>query len=117
MIPDVYVNFSFSLLEPEFTNLNVPYGAVKKSGIGYRGNGVIVFRDGQDGFGAFDATCPQHLDINASVDLSENGVGKATCGHCSTVYFLMNNGYPASGHRLKPYRVTVSAGRVYVTSN
>jgi nitrite reductase/ring-hydroxylating ferredoxin subunit len=117
IIPDVYVNFDFSLQEPEFTNLNVIFGAVKKNDVGYNGNGVIVFRADQDDYKAFDATCPQHIEVNTSVDLNENGSGKTTCPHCNTVYYLMNNGYPNKGYKLKQYRVSVSANRIYVSNN
>lgn len=114
IIPDVYVNFEFSIYEPEFVGLLIPLGAVKKSDVGYNSNGVIVFRTADNGYQAFDATCPQHIDISTSVNLNENGTGKATCPHCKTVYYLMNNGYPSDGYRLKQYRTSVNGNFVRV---
>ncbi|HOZ13529.1 MAG TPA: hypothetical protein PK784_01970 [Tenuifilaceae bacterium] len=116
IVPDVYVNFYFSLQEPEFTNLNVTFGSVKKTGVGYKNNGVIVFRADQDEYKAFDATCPQHIDINASVNIDKSESYKAICPHCNTVYFLSNNGFPANGYKLKQYRVTPS-GNAFNVSN
>ena len=106
IIPDVYVNFQFSIYEPGYNNLTVIYGATKKEYEGYDNNGVIVFRSDLNEYKAFDATCPQHITISTSVNLNENGSGKATCPHCQTVYYLMNNGYPANGYRLKQYRTS-----------
>lgn len=114
IIPDVYVNFQFSVYEPGFNNLTVPFGAVKKSGVGFNKNGVIVFKADQGDFKAFDATCPQHVEVSTSVNLKENGSGQAVCPHCSTIYYLYNNGYPAKGYKLKQYRTSVNGDFVNV---
>lgn len=114
IVPDTYVNFQFNIYEPGYNNLTVIYGAVKKSGAGYSNNGVIVFRSDQSEYQAYDATCPQHISIITSVNLNENGSGKATCPHCNTVYYLMNNGYPAKGYKLKQYRTFANGDFVSV---
>ncbi len=116
IVPDVYVNFDFSTQEPEFINLNVIFGAAKKTGVGYNNNGVIVFRADQNDYKAFDATCPQHIETKTPVTLNSNGTGKATCPTCNTVYYLMNNGYPANGYKLKQYRTTVNGDFIRVTN-
>lgn len=114
VIPDVPVNLEFNLKEPAFVNLNVVMGAVKVDGYGYRGNGVIIFRSADNELLAFDATCPKHIDINASVNLDASGSGTATCPHCKTVYYLVNYGYPKDGYPLKRYRVLWSGDYVRV---
>jgi len=105
IIPDVPVNIEFNLKEPRYINLNVVMGAVKIDGYGYKNNGVIVFRLNENEILAFDATCPKHIDINASVNLDSNGSGTATCPHCGTTYYLINYGYPKEGYPLKRYQV------------
>jgi len=114
IIPDVPVNIEFNLKEPQFNNLSVVMGAVKIDGYGYRNNGVIVFRLSDSEILAFDATCPKHIDINASVNLDANGSGTATCPHCGTVYYLVNYGYPKNGYPLKRYQVLRSGDYVRV---
>lgn len=116
IVPDVYVNFDFSLQEPDYTNLNAIFGAKKKEGVGYNNNGVIVFRADQEEYKAFDATCPQHIETKTSIELNANGTGKATCPKCNTVYYLMNSGYPANGYKLKQYRTIVNGNFIRVTN-
>jgi len=105
IVPEVPVKIEFNLKEPAYQILNVVMGAVKINNVGYRNNGIIVFRLSQDEILAFDATCPKHIDINASVNLDSNGSGTATCPHCGTVYYLVNQGYPKDGYPLKQYKV------------
>jgi len=114
VIPDVPVNIEFDLNEPQYINLKVVMGAVKIDGYGYKNNGVIVFRLNENEILAFDATCPNHIDINASVNLNPNGSGTATCPHCGTVYYLVNYGYSKEGYPLKQYRVIKNGDDVRV---
>ena len=114
IIPDVLVDIEFNLKEPQYINLNVVMGAVKIDGCGYKNNGVIIFRLDDSEILAFDATCPNHIDINASVNLDSNGSGTATCPHCGTVYFLVRYGYPLEGYPLKQYQVIKNGDYVRV---
>lgn len=116
IVPDVYVRFDFHVNSPEYTNLLVPLGAVKRAGVGFNNNGVIVFRTSDYGYQAFDATCPQHITNSTSVNINANESYKATCPYCNTVYYLSNNGFPTKGYKLKQYRVTVSGEIVYVSN-
>lgn len=106
IVPDIPVHIEFNLNEPFYNAITVPMGTVKITNVGYNNNGIIVFRLNQEEILAFDATCPQHIAVNASVALDENGSGTATCPHCHTVYYFYNNGYPAKGYKLKSYRVS-----------
>jgi len=114
IVPDVYVDFYFHINSPEYVGLLVPLGSVKKTGVGYKNNGVIVFRTANYGYQAFDATCPQHISISTSVSIDENESYKAVCSHCNTVYYLSNNGFPANGYKLKQYRVILNGDVVNV---
>ena len=114
IIPDVPVDIEFNLNLPQYNDLNFVMGAVKIDGCGYKKNGVIVFRLNESEILAFDATCPNHIDINASVNLDSNGSGTATCPHCGKVYSLVRYGYPDEGYQLKRYQVIKNGDYVTV---
>jgi nitrite reductase/ring-hydroxylating ferredoxin subunit len=115
IVPDVAVDITLQLSLPQYSALNAVNNAIKLGGYGYRGNGVVVYRYSLDQFYAFDATCPQHIEQNASVALDDNGsAGTATCPHCKTVYYLYNDGYPKSGYRLKKYSTALQGGSLHV---
>ena len=114
IIPDVLVDIEFNLNLPQYNDLNFVMGAVKIDGCGYKKNGVIVFRLNESEILAFDATCPNHIDINASVNLDSNSSGTATCPHCGKVYSLVRYGYPDEGYPLKWYKVIKNGDYVRV---
>jgi hypothetical protein len=127
IVPDVPVNLQINLTLPEFSALNAIGNAVMIKGyaggvqVGYNNNGIIAYRrldnSTSEPFFAFDASCPQHIEVSTSVTLDENGFAQtATCPHCSTVYNLENHGYPSSGYALKRYRTSVSGNMLYVTN-
>lgn len=117
IVPDVYVYISINLDLPQYNSLNSTNNAIKIANEGYNKNGVIVYRYSLDEFFAFDATCPQHIEISKSVNLDDNGTaGTATCPHCQTVYFFASLGYPSSGFPLKRYSTSLS-GRILTVSN
>ena len=117
IVPDVYVYISLNLDLPSYNALNSVNNAIKIPNEGYNKNGVIVYRYSMEEFYAFDATCPQHIDVSTSVNLDDNGTaGTATCPHCQTVYYFASLGYPSSGYALKRYSVSFS-GRIVTVSN
>ncbi len=116
IIPDVSVDFSINLNLPNYNVLSNPNVAIKYPGVGYNRNGVIVYRYSLDEFYAFDATCPQHIDVSTSINLDQNGTsGTATCPHCNTIYYLVSGG-TSKGYPLKKYRTSfdVNSKIVYV---
>ncbi len=127
IVPDVPVNLQINLLLPEFSALNAIGNAVIINGYaggsqnGYDNNGIIVYRrldnSTSEPFFAFDATCPQHIEISTAVILDDGGFAQtATCPHCNTVYNLENFGYPTTGYPLKRYRTSVSGNMLYVSN-
>ena len=122
VIPDVTVDFTIDLLDPEFTGLNV-IGATDTidastnnwgfRSSGYDNNGIIIY-SGHDEYYAYDRTCPH--------DFSENGLSVrikvdaslAVCPECGTSYALSAYGTPLSGPGrlpLKNYKTSFDGER------
>ncbi len=87
--PGMYVDFQISLDDPEFFPLNAPGTAVIVSrGPGYYGyQGVIVYRNTETEFFAYDNTCPH----DAKKLIIESGwIAKDTV--CGSTFALPLNG-------------------------
>jgi hypothetical protein len=118
IVPDTHVNFTINLELSQYIDLKVEGNSYKILYEGYNDNGVILFRNIQpinspEAFLAFDATCPQHFEISASINI-DGRVG--TCPHCNTTYFFEMNGYPNKGYPLKRYR-TILNGTMLTVRN
>ena len=130
MIPDVYVDFTINLNDPQFVNLNALGGSYiinaytnnwPYSG-GYDDNGIIIYA-GVDEFYAYDRTCPHDyvvngLSIKVNIDISSSLY--AICPRCSTSYSLPAGGTPASGigrYPLKNYKTSIYGNSVRVWNN
>jgi len=121
VIPDVYVDFTLDLNDPEFINLNAVGGTVTvnentnnygQRSAGFAGNGIIVHA-GVDEFFAYDRTCPHDYSIDESGIKINIDFIQAICPKCSTVYELSVGGVPGSGpgrYPLKNYK-TIYDGR------
>ena len=122
VIPDVFVDFTIDLLDPEFVNLSVIGisdtidAATNNWGYksaGYDGNGIIIY-SGPNEYNAYDRTCPydyavNNLSVKVKVDLSI-----AVCPHCGTKYALSTFGTPISGsgkYPLKNYKTSFDENR------
>jgi len=104
VIPDVYVNFTLDLNDPQFVNLtaigsdtvNARTNNWGSSAAGFDGNGIIIYNGG-DYFSAYDRTCPHdyavnQLSVKVIIDFTI-----ASCPKCGTTYSLAASGTPASG--------------------
>jgi hypothetical protein len=127
VIPDVYVDFNISLNDPEFFILSAPLTSVYVSSstnniglsaAGYDSNGIIIFRNGDDEFLAFDRTCPHDFKVNnKSVRVNILDDIYAVCPECGTKYGLPSFGTPASGigrYPLKNYKTAFNGLIVHV---
>jgi nitrite reductase/ring-hydroxylating ferredoxin subunit len=128
VIPDIYVNFTLNLNDPEFVNLIGFGGSVTvdshtnnwgSGAAGYDGNGIIIC-SGNDEFYAYDRTCPHDyvvnsLSIKVNIDSSNSTIG--VCPKCGTKYGLTVGGTPVSGlgrYPLKNYRTSFQGNYVTV---
>ncbi len=122
VIPDVYVDFTIDLLDPEFVNLAVigtsdSVDATTNNwgykSAGYDGNGIIIY-SGPDEYYAYDRTCPyDYADNGLSIKIRLD-LATAVCSHCGTRYSLSTYGTPVSGpgkYPLKNYKTSFEDDR------
>jgi nitrite reductase/ring-hydroxylating ferredoxin subunit len=104
VVPDVYVNFTLDLSDPEFINLtsigsdtvNAQTNNWGSGAAGFDGNGIIVYNGGDD-FYAYDRTCPHDYAVNGLSVKVKIDFTIAVCPKCGTTYSLSASGTPASG--------------------
>jgi nitrite reductase/ring-hydroxylating ferredoxin subunit len=125
VIPDVYIDFTLDLNDPEFVNLNALGGSdtidarTNNWGLnaaGFNGNGIIIYR-GPDEFYAYDRTCPHDYEVNSMSIKVKIDFTLAVCPKCGTTYGLAAYGTPASGigrYPLKNYRTSFDGRYVRV---
>jgi nitrite reductase/ring-hydroxylating ferredoxin subunit len=128
VIPDVHVDFTLDILDPEFVNLaaigsDTVDGKTNNWGShaagGFMGNGIILYNGG-DAFYAYDRTCPHDYAINELSVKVKIDFTIATCPTCGTVYSLAASGTPASGvgkYPLKNYRTSFDGRFLRVWNN
>ena len=123
VIPDVYIEFTIDLMDPEFSSLLVigVSDTVDSStnnwgfrSAGYDDNGIIIY-SGPDDYFAFDRTCPHDFaESGLSVKVSPDMASIAECPHCGTRYALSAYGTPLSGpgkYPLKNYATSFDDSR------
>ncbi|MDR2802060.1 MAG: hypothetical protein LBB31_02445 [Prevotellaceae bacterium] len=109
-LPDVYVDFQFSLSYPPYTQLRDMYPnaiKVKEHEQGYNLHGIILVRLSENDFRAYDATCTRNIEKETSaLTLSEDRF-TAHCPKCGAEYAIQQAGaYEKNGkYRLQRYRV------------
>ena len=128
VIPYVLVDFTISLNDPYFFDLNAVGNHVlvnsktNNLGIyaaGYDGNGIIIYRAQLDEFFAFDRTCPHDYALDGTSVAVEIDDGEifATCPTCGSKYALPSFGTPSEGpskYPLKVYRTSVNGEYIRV---
>ena len=94
----------------EFTEIWKPYQY-----LGY--GGIVIFRNFDDKFVAFDMACPYEID--RTIRVSVNMAGQAVCPVCGSTYDLgYSEGFPVKGPSkfpMRQYQVSMSGDylRVY----
>lgn len=133
VIPDVYVDFTLDLQDPEFVDLNAAGNSDTinartnnwgRGAAGYGGNGIIVTRGFIDfEFFAYDRTCPHDFavnDLGVKVNIDKENFMRAICPVCSTTYELTLYGTPVTGvgqYQLKNYKTSFDGRWVRVWNN
>jgi hypothetical protein len=132
VIPDVVVDFSIRLTDPQFTMLNAFGNAVLISrntnnigrlAAGYDNNGIIIFSWVDYEFYAYDRTCPHDYALNQqsfAVNIDPSNSMNAICPECGTTYSLGAGGTPSSGigkYPLKNYKTSFDGINVRVWNN
>lgn len=120
VVPDVYVDFSIRLDDPEFQALNAVGNTVYITraydgyrSAGYDNNGILIYRASGEEFYAYDATCPHDFAVNGlsvAVEIENSGDLFAVCPSCQSSYILPAYGAPTddseSAYPLKNYRTS-----------
>lgn len=122
VIPDVYVDFTIDLLDPEFVSLSAIgiSDTIDSStnnwgykSAGYDDNGIIIY-SGPDEYFAYDRTCPYDFAVNNLSVKVNNDYTVAVCPLCATKYALSAYGTPVSGsgkYPLKNYKTSFDGDR------
>jgi nitrite reductase/ring-hydroxylating ferredoxin subunit len=128
VIPDVYVDFTIDLADPEFVILtsvgqtltvNENTNNFGSRAAGYSGNGIII-HSGVGEFFAYDRTCPyDYAELGSAIRINIDNTNSlyAVCPQCKTKYGLPVNGTPAEGigrYPLKNYKTSFDGRRLRV---
>ena len=128
VIPNVYVNFTIDLYDPEFISLNSIGETVTVNkftnnfgylAAGFAENGILI-HSGIDEFFAYDRTCPHdyaHNNLTVRIEIDKSSSMFAVCPECKTKYGLPANGTPVEGigrYPLKNYKTSYDGRRLRV---
>ncbi|WP_321438949.1 hypothetical protein [uncultured Bacteroides sp.] len=123
-IPDVTkFTYQVDLLQANFQSIRNQGQFVSKTlnehnvKLGF--GGLIIGNSYYSGYCAYDAACPVEASSNVVVALTADGLGKAVCPKCKTVYDLNNYGAPngVGTEYLKHYYITVvNEDKLYVSN-
>lgn len=110
VVPETYVdvvininNFPIGLTQ----SIIITNNQVGKTNLGYDNNGIIIFRNSQNEFYAYDRTCTFHVEESVAVNIGSSSLF-AECPVCKSLFQLSFSGYPTDNssaiYPLKQYR-------------
>jgi nitrite reductase/ring-hydroxylating ferredoxin subunit len=111
VVPNVEVKVNYiSIYEPAYNSLLSISGSAIVPGVGYGGNGIIIFRVNEDEFKAYDCTCTYEIAEGNAVIKDSNNVAGAKCPYCGSKYELIFGTVSAgpAKYPLKQYHVYFS---------
>jgi Rieske Fe-S protein len=114
LIPYVTVNIPL-LLYADLANLGVGETLLIDGGV----NGIVLYREADLEFNAYDRTCTLYPEHNEAVVEDSTFFGVFECPDCQSTYLLMNGAAPNSGparYPLVEYRASLQ-GDVLLISN
>jgi len=125
IIPETIVDFTFSLNDPLFIDLNSIGNSVivnssysGQNSAGYMDHGIIIYRASQTEFYAFDRTCTWEESLNQAVEMDLPADLSAECPECGSTYILPSYGYPDKNgpaqYPLKRYSTQFDGTNVWV---
>ncbi|PKP21986.1 MAG: hypothetical protein CVU05_05615 [Bacteroidetes bacterium HGW-Bacteroidetes-21] len=97
LVPAAYVNFTISVADPEFADLQIIGNSVLLTG---GVCGIVIFRLSQDDFVALERNCTFQPNDRCAVLPDSSGL-MLKCPCCSSV-FSMSNGTHMSGEATRP---------------
>lgn len=90
LAPYVTVNINLTLYGSELTQLGPGQSITIDGGV----NGIILYRDYDDNYFAFDRTCPQWPDHDVAVEKDEDWEEFYSCPECHSKFYLVYDGQP-----------------------
>ena len=103
VVPNVYVDFTIMLSDPDYNTLLIPGNSLNVTG---GVNGIIIYRISQDEFAAYDRTCTHNVDENCKVTVDESLVFAVDTACCGSKFLLLDgSAYEGTAiYPLKAYR-------------
>ena len=116
-VPNVAVNFSIDLSNPQYTNLEIVGGWMNVTG-GY--DGIVIYHQTTDNFLAFDRGCTYDCASNTKAILNVQVTGfSAVCPVCGSKFSIVS-GNALSGPAtlpLKQYQASFDGANTLTVSN
>jgi hypothetical protein len=105
---NINIDQSIKLTDFNYTKTNSAF-------LGYKDQGIIIYRIQDNSFRAYDATCPQCLKDNKESSVSIKGL-YCECPECKSQYYFVNDCEPTnksvSEYPLKRYNVYNKAYKI-----
>ena len=112
VVPDTYVNITLINIPSQIginQSMIITNMMASVNSLGYDNNGIILYRNSQNEYFAYDRTCTYHVEESIPVIVWTNPLF-AICPQCSTKYQLYWSGIPAdegpSIYPLKQYKTS-----------
>ncbi|MCF8373371.1 MAG: hypothetical protein K9H64_17260 [Bacteroidales bacterium] len=87
VVPYKYVNFSFSVFDPEYAALTVPGNSITvKGGV----SGILIYRISETDFAAYDRTCTYEISDSCKVKVDDSGIFAVDSTCCYSEYLLLD---------------------------
>lgn len=99
-IPNVLVNFTVYITDPQFSALNAVGGYVYVSG-GVKG--IVIYRHTLDEFFAMERNCPYQPANGAQVSVDSTGLFLQDTG-CGSKFYMTDGGSVANGPATRPLK-------------
>lgn len=114
LIPFVTVNIPL-LLYADLADLGVGETKLLNGGV----NGIVLYREADLEFNAYDRTCTLYPEHNEAVVEDPTFFGVFECPDCSSTYLMMNGAAPNSGparYPLVEYRASLQGDVLLITN-
>ena len=113
-LPNYPVNLQINLSLPQYSNLQFASNHIVEYSQGIRG--IVIFNTGNN-YAAYDVACPNQLYSTCSSPMTINGIeAKCNCDIAENPYSLYSGQSPGQQYQMKPYRVQLGSGYLYVTN-
>ena len=100
-IPEIFVDVTIDVNDPQYGNLNQVKGFTHLDGVGVKG--IIVFHNEVNQYFAYDQNCSYQPNSDCATVKVDTGTLMAYDSCCNS-YFNLETGYPFGGPALRPLK-------------